>query len=181
MLNGTGEKLRGLFQCPVRGKQDKGTTLAGLEDRPDAGQQFGNEGCFARLRQVDTERTTPLEALALLAQLVTEEERVNVARGDIVVFDMRAFSDGVPLDAASGEGYTLEVGSMKQKFCIPADKNTMRLPSGDQTGKLSSAGSTVSRVSVPRTRSNNQMSPVPSFGSKRVTASRCPSAASTAR
>jgi len=46
-----------------------------------------------------------------MAQLVTEEERVNVAQGDIVVFDMFAFSEGKPLDAASGEGYTLEVGS----------------------------------------------------------------------
>jgi len=45
-----------------------------------------------------------------MAQLVAEEDRVNVAQGDVVVFDMYAFSEGKPLEAASGEGYTLEVG-----------------------------------------------------------------------
>jgi trigger factor len=46
-----------------------------------------------------------------MAQLVTEEDRVNVARGDVVVFDMTASSEGKQIDSASGEGYTLEVGA----------------------------------------------------------------------
>ena len=44
------------------------------------------------------------------ASLVTEEDRVNVAMGDVVVFDMDGFSEGEHLDNASGEGLQIEVG-----------------------------------------------------------------------
>jgi trigger factor len=46
-----------------------------------------------------------------MARLEAEQDRVTVARGDVVVFDMYAFSEGVPISSASGEGVTLEVGS----------------------------------------------------------------------
>jgi trigger factor len=46
-----------------------------------------------------------------MAALQTEEDRVNVAQGDIVVFDMSASSRGEPIESASGEGVQLEVGS----------------------------------------------------------------------
>jgi trigger factor len=46
-----------------------------------------------------------------MAVLQTEEERVNVAHGDVIVFDMYGFVDGAPLEQATGEGVQLEVGS----------------------------------------------------------------------
>ena len=46
-----------------------------------------------------------------MAELRTEEDRVNVAGGDVVVFDMYGFSEGKPIEAASGESIQLEVGS----------------------------------------------------------------------
>jgi trigger factor len=45
------------------------------------------------------------------AVLQTEEDRVNVCAGDVIVFDMYAFAEGEPIDSASGEGIQLEVGS----------------------------------------------------------------------
>jgi trigger factor len=46
-----------------------------------------------------------------LAVLEPEEDRVNVAHGDVIEFDMRAIADGQPVASASGEGAKLEVGS----------------------------------------------------------------------
>jgi len=46
-----------------------------------------------------------------MAVTQTEEERVNVAVGDVVVFDMYGFAEGEPLENASGEGVQIEVGS----------------------------------------------------------------------
>ncbi|MFQ5479188.1 MAG: trigger factor [Candidatus Binatia bacterium] len=46
-----------------------------------------------------------------LAVLETEEDRVNVEPGDVVVMDMYAFVEGKPVDSVSGEGIQLEVGS----------------------------------------------------------------------
>ncbi|TFH22701.1 MAG: trigger factor, partial [Myxococcales bacterium] len=45
------------------------------------------------------------------ATLVTEEDRINVATGDVVVFDMEAFSRGERLENASAEGVQMEVGA----------------------------------------------------------------------
>src|SRR2546428_3176695 len=52
------------------------------------------------------------------------------------------------------------------------EEKTMRLPSGDQTGLLSSAGSKVNREDVLRARSINQMSAEPPRRSRRLTATR---------
>lgn len=46
-----------------------------------------------------------------MAVLQTEEERVNVQAGDVVIFDMYGFCDGRALEQAKGEGIQLEVGS----------------------------------------------------------------------
>jgi trigger factor len=46
-----------------------------------------------------------------LAVLSTEEERVNVALGDVVEFDMVATSEGRPIEKASGTGVKMEVGA----------------------------------------------------------------------
>ncbi len=46
-----------------------------------------------------------------MAVLQTEEDRVNVARGDVLTFDMYGFCEGEPLEKATGEGVQLEVGS----------------------------------------------------------------------
>lgn len=45
-----------------------------------------------------------------LAVLSTEEERVNVAPGDVIEFDMAATSEGRPVEKASGTGVKMEVG-----------------------------------------------------------------------
>jgi trigger factor len=45
-----------------------------------------------------------------MAELTPEEDRVNVARGDVIVADLYAFVDGKPLDSASGKGVVIEVG-----------------------------------------------------------------------
>jgi len=46
-----------------------------------------------------------------LAVLSTEEERVNVAAGDVIEFDMSATSEGCPIEKASGTGVKMEVGA----------------------------------------------------------------------
>jgi trigger factor len=46
-----------------------------------------------------------------MAVLQTEEDRVNVAHGDVITFDMCGFCEGEALDQATGEGAQLEVGS----------------------------------------------------------------------
>jgi trigger factor len=46
-----------------------------------------------------------------LAVLSTEEERVNVAAGDVIEFDMAATSEGRPVEKASGTGVKMEVGA----------------------------------------------------------------------
>jgi trigger factor len=45
------------------------------------------------------------------AVLETEEDRVNVAAGDVVEFDMAATSEGRPIEKASGTGIKMEVGA----------------------------------------------------------------------
>ena len=46
-----------------------------------------------------------------LAVLATEEERVNVAPGDVIEFDMAATSEGRRIEKASGSGVKMEVGA----------------------------------------------------------------------
>ena len=46
-----------------------------------------------------------------MAALQTEEDRVNVQHGDVVIFDMYGFCEGQPLEQATGEGVQLEVGT----------------------------------------------------------------------
>ena len=46
-----------------------------------------------------------------LAVLSTEEERVNVAKGDVLEFDMTATSEGHQIEKASGTGVKVEVGA----------------------------------------------------------------------
>jgi trigger factor len=46
-----------------------------------------------------------------MAVLEPEEDRVNVALGDTIEFDMQAVADGQPVPSASGEGARLEVGA----------------------------------------------------------------------
>jgi hypothetical protein len=48
----------------------------------------------------------------------------------------------------------------------------MRLPSGDQSGLVSGAGSFLNREGMPRNKSNSQMSVVPVWVSVRSTATR---------
>src|SRR5690349_11285492 len=56
-----------------------------------------------------------------------------------------------------------------------SEEKTMRLPSGDHTGLVSSLGSNVSFVLDPRARSNTQISRVKEAGSRTQTARRLPS------
>src|SRR5437899_4276097 len=60
------------------------------------------------------------------------------------------------------------------KFPGPSrsEANTMRLPSGDQMGRKSSAGSKVKRVGVPRAMSSSQISRAPLSGSEMAAATR---------
>jgi len=58
--------------------------------------------------QIDEMVTRLRERLAVLS---TEEDRVNVAAGDIVEFDMSATSEGRPVEKASGTGVKMEVGA----------------------------------------------------------------------
>lgn len=46
-----------------------------------------------------------------LAVLSTEEDRVNVAAGDVIEFDMSATSEGQTIEKASGTGVKMEVGA----------------------------------------------------------------------
>ena len=46
-----------------------------------------------------------------LAVLTTEEDRVNVAKGDVLEFDMTATAEGRAIEKASGTGVKLEVGA----------------------------------------------------------------------
>ncbi len=45
-----------------------------------------------------------------MAELVPEEDRVNVCAGDVVVLEMYGFVDGKPVDSVSGQGVLIEVG-----------------------------------------------------------------------
>src|SRR3989442_6297497 len=60
------------------------------------------------------------------------------------------------------------------KFPAPSrsEAKTMRLPSGDQMGRKSSAGSKVKRVGVPRAMSSSQISRAPLSGSEMAAATR---------
>jgi trigger factor len=63
------------------------------------------------IRVEDRHVDASLESLReRMAELIPEEDRVNVAQGDVVLVDMYAFVDGKPLDSASGKGVVIEVG-----------------------------------------------------------------------
>ncbi|RMF22647.1 MAG: trigger factor [Deltaproteobacteria bacterium] len=73
------------------------------------------KGLAADLRVVRVEEEDVDRALAALreryAMLETEEDRVNVSMGDVVVADLAAFCDGEPLEQATGQGVQIEVGA----------------------------------------------------------------------
>jgi len=73
------------------------------------------KGLEVERRIVQVEESHVDEALSSLreryATLVTEEDRINVANGDVVVFEMDAYSEGQHLENASGEGVQMEVGA----------------------------------------------------------------------
>ncbi len=73
------------------------------------------KGLAADLRIVRVEEDDVDRAIAALreryAVLETEEDRVNVAMGDVIVADLAASCDGEPLEQATGEGVQIEVGA----------------------------------------------------------------------
>ncbi len=85
-----------------------------VEVRPDF-QLDNYKGLDVERRIVRVEDSHVEQALGSLreryATLLTEEDRVNVAGGDVIVFDMDAFVDGLPMDDASGKGIQIEVGA----------------------------------------------------------------------
>jgi trigger factor len=84
-----------------------------VEVRPefDLGTYAGLEIDRKVVRITDTHVDSAIASLRdRMAALQTEEDRVNVQHGDIVVFDMLASSQGEAIESASGEGVQLEVG-----------------------------------------------------------------------
>ena len=85
-----------------------------VEVRPDF-QLDSYKGLDVERRIVRVEDSHVEQALGSLreryATLLTEEDRVNVAGGDVIVFDMDAFVDGLPMEDASGKGVQIEVGA----------------------------------------------------------------------
>jgi trigger factor len=87
---------------------------AELEVRPTFSlQEFKGRDRFRRIARItDADVDASLQRLReRMAQLQTEEDRVNVARGDVVVFDMDASAEGKAIESATGQGLTLEVGA----------------------------------------------------------------------
>ena len=62
--------------------------------------------------------------------------------------------------AASSGSSLPPLSDFTYRSCVPfrLELNTRRLPSGDQTGKMSSAGSNMNRLNAPRLESRIQMS-----------------------
>ncbi|RMD81655.1 MAG: trigger factor [Candidatus Dadabacteria bacterium] len=73
------------------------------------------KGLAAERRVVRVSEEDVDKALASLRErfaiLETEEDRVNVAQGDVIVADLEAFCDGQPLAKGTGQGVQIEVGS----------------------------------------------------------------------
>jgi len=97
------------------GFNDDGTLryVAVIEIRPsfELGTYTGLE-VARKIERVDDARVDEMvERLReRLAVLTTEEDRVNVAKGDVLEFDMTATSEGQPIEKASGTGIKIEVG-----------------------------------------------------------------------
>jgi len=68
------------------------------------------------------------------AILETEEERVNVASGDVIVADLEASCDGETVERASGEGAQIEVGA--GRFPDELEKQLVGVTRGIQTPLL---------------------------------------------
>lgn len=88
--------------------------VAVVEIRPSF--ELGEYKGLAVTRKIDRVEDSHVDAMIdrlreRLAVLSTEEERVNVAAGDVIEFDMSATSDGLPLEKASGTGVKMEVGT----------------------------------------------------------------------
>jgi trigger factor len=66
-----------------------------------------------------------------LAVLATEEERVNVAPGDVIEFDMSATADGHRIEKASGTGFKMEVGA--GRFPEELEKGVVDVTRGIET------------------------------------------------
>jgi len=66
-----------------------------------------------------------------LAVLSTEEERVNVAIGDVIEFDMTATSEGRRIEKASGTGIKMEVGA--GRFPEDLEKGVVGVTRGIET------------------------------------------------
>ena len=66
-----------------------------------------------------------------LAVLATEEERVNVAAGDVIEFDMAATSEGRRIEKASSTGVKMEVGA--ERFPEELEKGLIGVTRGIET------------------------------------------------
>jgi trigger factor len=78
--------------------------------------ELGEYKGLAVTRKIDRVEDSHVDAMTdrlreRLAVLSTEEDRVNVAAGDVIEFDMSATADGLPLEKASGTGIKMEVGA----------------------------------------------------------------------
>lgn len=98
------------------GLTDEGSLryVAVVEIRPSF--ELGEYKGLAVTRKIDRVEDSHVDAMIdrlreRLAVLSTEEERVNVAAGDVIEFDMSATADGLPLEKASGTGVKMEVGA----------------------------------------------------------------------
>ena len=95
---------------------DDGTLryVAVLEVRPtfDLGAYKGL-AVARKIERVDEARVDEMigRLRERMAVLQTEEERVNVGKGDVLDFDMVATCEGRPLEKTSGTGIKIEVGS----------------------------------------------------------------------
>ena len=95
---------------------DDGTLryVAVVEVRPtfDLGVYRGLD-IARKIERIDDARVDEMVARLRerLAVLQTEDDRVNVAKGDVLEFDMAATCEGRPLEKASGTGIKIEVGA----------------------------------------------------------------------
>ncbi len=95
--------------------EEKGLTFeVRVELRPEfeLAEYKGLEGVRRTVRVEEHHVDAAIQALReRMAVLETEEDRVNVEPGDVVVFDMYGFSEGAPVAGTSGEGVQLELGA----------------------------------------------------------------------
>ncbi len=95
--------------------EERGLTFeAQVEVRPEfrLRKYKGLKGVRRTVTVTDQDVSKLLAALReRAATLETEEDRVNVATGDVIRVDLVALVDGMPFEKASGEGVQLEVGA----------------------------------------------------------------------